>query len=602
MGEADRGGTSGDAGEVARTVQRALAELTRTGQLTIDRVLAICDRRGLDGRAAAAVQAELVQMGVLSGGAAAPVEGFEQTYGRESYAGWDVDGMTLYLSAIAAHPLLSAEDERTLGRRIEMGDAALDELYELLDQVGGDRSRLPEIIDPKGLGHLRRMVRDGERARWQLYESNLRLVVSIARRYRPTGMELLDLVQEGNLGLIRAVEKFDYTKGFKFSTYATWWIRQAVTRGIADKSRMIRLPVHFLDQIKRVQRCRYALRQQLEREPTLAELAAQSDMDPAKIQFCLDWFEDAISLDQPIGDGTILGDMVEDRAAPGPEANALSQDRAARLAEVVDGLDDREREVIHLRFGLDGDQAQTLEEVGRQFGVTRERIRQIEKRALTKLANASQLADFRTVRPPTEETLECRSGGDEELHADPRAPIGVAESTTGSPSSTLAESSEQASEVGSESAAGQDSGECVPQIGTNPSTDSSESRSDSGLGRQPAQLTLSVDASADPRTARAHYRTFGLSTGSEMIGNETSRESDASTDGSDEAAGEVDARRRSEPAAGPRQQKPGKSEKTTRKPKKKITRDREKGPDRKETEEEQQQQKQQKKKKKKRSK
>jgi RNA polymerase nonessential primary-like sigma factor len=541
MSEADRGATSGDAEQVARTVQRAIAELNRTGRLTLDRVLALCDRRGLDGPSAAAVQSELVQMGVLSGRAAAPVEGFEQTHGRESYAGWDVDGMTLYLSAIAAHPLLTAEDERTLGRRIQMGDTAWDELCALLERVDGDGSRL---TDPERLAQrqLRRMVRDGDRARWQLYESNLRLVVSIARRYRPTGMELLDLVQEGNLGLIRAVEKFDYTKGFKFSTYATWWIRQAVTRGIADKGRMIRLPVHFFDQVKRVQRCRYSLRQQLEREPTLAELAAQSDMDPAKIQFCLDWFEDAISLDQPIGDGTaVVGDMVEDQVTPGPEANALAQDRAARVAQVVGELDEREREVIHLRFGLDGDQVQTLEEVGRQFGLTRERIRQIEKRALKKLATSSQLADFRFAKPPIEEQLDCRSPGAAEFDADPDTPIGGAGSTTGGPSSSRSALIDRHAEVDRDAAEEPDAPEHGFQTAADPASDVNGSRSYAEVSHRPATLALSIDATADRQIASASDLTSNSSAGNQILIPDAARDAEARAGGADETGGGINA-------------------------------------------------------------
>ena len=301
------------------------------------------------------------------------------------------DPVRVYLKEIGRVPLLTGMEEVTLAKRIEAGGQAAVRLAEL--EAAG---RIDEL-DLAAKRRLERTARDGERAKSDLIQANLRLVVSIAKRYVGRGMHLLDLIQEGNLGLMRAVEKFDYTKGFKFSTYATWWIRQAITRAIADQARTIRIPVHMVESINKVHRIQRQMMQELEREPTIEELAAKVDMTPDRVREIMRISQDPLSLDSPVGetDDSQLSDFIEDTQADAPAEMAARNMLGKAVVEALSELSDREKEVVRLRFGLDDGQARTLEEVGKEFGVTRERIRQIEAKTLAKLRNPNRSQKLR---------------------------------------------------------------------------------------------------------------------------------------------------------------------------------------------------------------
>jgi RNA polymerase primary sigma factor len=294
------------------------------------------------------------------------------------------DPVKMYLQEIGRVPLLTAQQEVELSMQMEARDRAqarLDSDEELTD-------------DDRAL--LLRQVKLGDRAQQRIIEANLRLVVSIAKKYVGRGMSLLDLVQEGNLGLLRAVEKFEYRKGFKFSTYATWWIRQGVTRALADQSRTIRVPVHMAETINSLVRTQRALIQDLGREPTVAEIAAELEMSPEKVSELQRIAQDPVSLETPLGEeeDSTLGDFVEDTDAVVPVDAAsfrLLQDYMAHAMEI---LSDRERTVLAMRYGLDGDPPATLETVGSHFGITRERVRQIETKALAKLRHPQRAKLF----------------------------------------------------------------------------------------------------------------------------------------------------------------------------------------------------------------
>ncbi|MEQ8839419.1 MAG: RNA polymerase sigma factor RpoD [Acidimicrobiales bacterium] len=303
------------------------------------------------------------------------------------------DPVRMYLKEIGQVPLLDARQEVRIAARIRRGGEGEEMLAELAATDGLDS------LDPAERARLNRVVRDGNRARDELTRANLRLVVSIAKRYVGRGMVLLDLVQEGNLGLMRAVEKFDHTKGFKFSTYATWWIRQAITRAIADQARTIRIPVHMVEAMNRVKRVQRQMHQDLKREPTVEELAAEVDEPVEKIREILRIAQDPLSLDSPVGeeDESNLGDFIEDQNAIAPSDAAARMLLATAVHDVLHELSEREQEVVRLRFGLDDGRPRTLEEVGRQFGVTRERIRQIEAKTLAKLRHphrSDRLRDY----------------------------------------------------------------------------------------------------------------------------------------------------------------------------------------------------------------
>ncbi len=284
------------------------------------------------------------------------------------------DTVRMYLKEIGRVSLLNGDEERDLAMRIERGLQAAERLG-----AGG--------LEPVEVRRLSRLVTEGEDAKDELMEANLRLVVSIAKRYVGRGLQLLDLIQEGNLGLMRAVDKFDYTKGFKFSTYATWWIRQAITRAIADQARTIRIPVHMVESMNRVLRIQRQLAQDLEREPTVEELAERVALTPERVREILRIAQDPLSLDSPVGeeDDSNLGDFIEDAGADAPAEVATRKMLVEALDAALDELTEREQEVVRLRFGLVDGKARTLEEVGREFGVTRERIRQIEAKTLAKL-------------------------------------------------------------------------------------------------------------------------------------------------------------------------------------------------------------------------
>jgi RNA polymerase primary sigma factor len=284
------------------------------------------------------------------------------------------DGVRMYLREIGQVDLLTGDDERRLAQLIEAGHFAAARI----DEGGMDSVEERRLV---------RAVQRGERAKSELTQANLRLVVSIAKRYSGRGMQLLDLIQEGNLGLMRAVDKFDHSKGFKFSTYATWWIRQAITRSIADQARTIRIPVHMVEHMNRVIRAKRQLHQELEREPTIDELSERVQLEPDRVRELLRISLDPLSLDSPIGeeDESNLGDFIEDSSTDGPADAATRVMLTQAVGAVLGELSEREQEIVRLRFGLDGGQAKTLEEVGREFGVTRERIRQIEAKTLAKL-------------------------------------------------------------------------------------------------------------------------------------------------------------------------------------------------------------------------
>jgi RNA polymerase primary sigma factor len=298
--------------------------------------------------------------------------------------GGSFDPVRMYLKEIGKVPLLTAEQEVMLAKRIEAGLHASEKL-------AAEELEAAEISDNQRAS-LQAVQRDGELARRQLTEANLRLVVSIAKRYVGRGMALLDLIQEGNLGLIRAVEKFDYTKGFKFSTYATWWIRQAITRAIADQARTIRIPVHMVETMNKVLRIQRQMLQELGREPTVEEIAAKVEMAPDKVREIQRIALEPVSLETPVGeeDDSLLGDFVEDPNVIAPATAAARALLSEAIEEALQELNDRERAVVRLRFGLDDGQIRTLEEVGKEFGVTRERIRQIESKTLAKLRHPTR--------------------------------------------------------------------------------------------------------------------------------------------------------------------------------------------------------------------
>jgi RNA polymerase sigma factor (sigma-70 family) len=298
----------------------------------------------------------------------------------------DLDGLATpadpvrgYLDAIGRTPLLTAAEEVDLAKRIEAGVYAA----ELLRRSKTD----PAALAGHDPAELTAVAADGSAAKLHMLNANLRLVVSIAKKHAHRGLALLDVVQEGNLGLIRAVEKFDYTKGFKFSTYATWWIRQAIGRGMAEQSRVVRLPVHVLDELAKVTRTQRELVQQLGRDVTAEEIAAVTGQSPERVADLRRVSRDPVSLDAPVGDegGSVLGDLVLDATAPAASEVVEREELSGELERVIDTLPEREALIVRMRFGLYDGRPHTLDEIGRHVGLTRERIRQLEKSALAQL-------------------------------------------------------------------------------------------------------------------------------------------------------------------------------------------------------------------------
>ncbi|HJD49607.1 MAG TPA: sigma-70 family RNA polymerase sigma factor [Candidatus Corynebacterium intestinavium] len=295
------------------------------------------------------------------------------------------DLVRVYLNGIGKTALLTAEDEVELSQRIEAG------LYaEQLLKSGKPLTRAKKR-------DVKILAREGKAARTHLLEANLRLVVSLAKRYTGRGMPLLDLIQEGNLGLIRAMEKFDYKKGFKFSTYATWWIRQAITRGMADQSRTIRLPVHLVEQVNKLSRIKREMYQHLGREATYEELAEESGIPEDRIEMLMKQSRDPVSLDMPVGtdEEAPLGDFIEDSEAEDAEAAVVASLRHSDIRSVLATLEQREQDVITLRYGLDDGLPRTLDQIGRQFGLSRERVRQIEREVMAKLREGQRADKLR---------------------------------------------------------------------------------------------------------------------------------------------------------------------------------------------------------------
>ncbi|WP_328944199.1 sigma-70 family RNA polymerase sigma factor [Streptomyces sp. NBC_00250] len=309
----------------------------------------------------------------------------------------DRDLVGMYLDEIARTPLLDAAKEVELSQTIEAGVYA----RQILDGAVTSAAAAAGSTEAGGASReeLEALYEAGERAKDLFIKSNLRLVVAVARRYPRSGLPLLDLIQEGNAGLVRAVEKFDYAKGFKFSTYATWWIRQAITRSIADQSRTIRLPVHLVEELGRIRRVQREFNREHGREPEPAEIAAELDTKPERVVDVLDWARDPVSLNMSVDDEgeTQFGDLLEDTSAISPEQSVLTLLRSEELDDLIDKLDHRTASIIRMRYGIEDGRERTLTEVGKQHGLTRERIRQIEKHALVELKKMAHDTGFDAV-------------------------------------------------------------------------------------------------------------------------------------------------------------------------------------------------------------
>jgi RNA polymerase sigma factor (sigma-70 family) len=397
---------------VARCLDDLLDDWMRKGgKLSYDDITRMTTKRGLDGLQLASLLSALDQAGVTVAGLQPARDGANPEIvdgpTGENVVIADRDLLGTYLKEIGKYRLLWAEDEVRLGRQIRAGqeaDAALSD--------GAGR------IPPDLRARLRDASLAGRRAHADLVSSNLRLVVSTARRVSRLDLDLLDVIQDGNLGLMRAADKFDYTLGYKFSTYATWWITQAITRGIADKGRLIRLPVHFHDKLMKILRMQRELNRRHGREPELAELAVALDMDPGEVQGALDWSQPVVSLDRPVGEGDVtLGDLLADDAdidgRTDPADMVVDSARQRDIDLVLDEiLDERSAEIIRRRFGLSGRPEETLDTIGQLFGVTRERIRQLEDKAMKALRESTAARNlYEYLISQTSYARACPHGG-----------------------------------------------------------------------------------------------------------------------------------------------------------------------------------------------
>ena len=391
--------------EKGHLTQGELVEALRTVELTPEVLTALIDRVTAEGvtliveEVVEVVEVEVAELTVevkkrkepraakSSGPKAEPRRATNgKRAGSGESGGSAEDPVHTYLKEIGRVPLLNAELEVEIAQTIEEGNAAAAKLAAHKLALSGDGNEA-DLLDAGELSRYRRLMRKGLKAKDELIEANLRLVVSIAKRYRNRGLAFLDLIQEGNLGLMRAVDKFDHTKGFKFSTYATWWIRQAITRAIADQARTIRIPVHMVETINKVVWAQRQLLQELGREPTIEEVAQRVELPMERVREILRINQDTVSLEQPVGDEDDfnLSDLIEDRGAVVPDDAATRSLLDAAVREALGHLSEREQDVVRLRFGLDDGKIRTLEEVGKEFGVTRERVRQIESKTLAKL-------------------------------------------------------------------------------------------------------------------------------------------------------------------------------------------------------------------------
>ena len=386
--------------EKGQLTQAQLIEALHTVELTPEVLTTLIDRVTAEGVALVADEEEdlvlevappKAERAVPKSDGAVRADARREANGKRTASSGDTSGSSedpvhTYLKEIGRVPLLNAELEVEIAKAIEEGNAAVARLVAHELAVAGEGPET-DLLDAGGIARCKRLKRNGLKAKDELIEANLRLVVSIAKRYRNRGLAFLDLIQEGNLGLMRAVDKFDHTKGFKFSTYATWWIRQAITRAIADQARTIRIPVHMVETINKVVWAQRQLLQELGREPTIEEVALRVELPMERVREILRINQDTVSLEQPVGDEDDfnLSDLIEDRGAVVPDDAATRSLLDAAVREALGHLSEREQDVVRLRFGLDDGKIRTLEEVGREFGVTRERVRQIESKTLAKL-------------------------------------------------------------------------------------------------------------------------------------------------------------------------------------------------------------------------